>query len=48
MISSVFYSVSLDTTYDISRKEQLSIVLGYINKKMALFVNNWWQLEKHY
>ena len=32
-LSSVFFRVSLDTTYDISRKEQLSIVLRYINKK---------------
>ncbi|XP_022168063.1 zinc finger MYM-type protein 1-like, partial [Myzus persicae] len=36
LLSSVFFSVSLDTTYDISRKEQLSIVLRYINKKNGI------------
>lgn len=32
----MFFSVSLDTTYDISRKEQLSIVFRYINKKNGI------------
>lgn len=36
LLSPVFFSVSLDTTYDISRKEQLSIVLRYINKKNGI------------
>lgn len=27
-----FFSVSLDTTFDVSRKEQLSVILRYINK----------------
>lgn len=37
LLSSVFFSVSLDTTYDISRKEQLSIVFRYINKENGIF-----------
>lgn len=49
LLSSVFVSVSLDISYDISGKEQLSIVVRYINKKkMLLFVNVWWQFEKQF
>ncbi|KAE9523345.1 hypothetical protein AGLY_016293 [Aphis glycines] len=36
LLSSIFFSVPLDTTYDISRKEQLFIVLRYINKKNGI------------
>lgn len=32
LLSATYFSVSLDTTFDISRKEQLSIVFRYINK----------------
>lgn len=32
LLSATYFSVTLDTTFDISRKEQLSIVFRYINK----------------
>lgn len=32
LLSSTYFSVSLDTAFDISRKEQLSLVFRYINK----------------
>lgn len=36
ILSATFFSVSLDTTFDISRKEQLSLVFRYINKTSGI------------
>ncbi|XP_025190406.1 zinc finger MYM-type protein 1-like [Melanaphis sacchari] len=33
ILTAVFFSISLDTTFDVSRKEQLSLVIRYINKE---------------
>ncbi|KAL4091527.1 hypothetical protein QTP88_026201 [Uroleucon formosanum] len=33
ILTAVFFSISLDTTFDVSQKEQLSLVIRYINKE---------------